>query len=258
MRTWPRGVRLYEVQDVIKKSFAAILAGLLLTGCPVVPKQSVELSTTIGRDLATVHHAHVQLANLLFSRMRSDVNRFIDQVYAPFQIQAAMTRQKELADSPNPGDQRKSLLLAINSAFSSDGNQELQSRVLIGMGAFVTKLRIDIDSMRRELLAPLDTQQTEVIASIDRSYLQLHYSNSIVTGYLSSVVKVKETQSELLDAIGVDRNLGGELGDALSRVSGTLTTIVDNAERTDTTLTKALESVKTMKETIKAIAPVHN
>ena len=71
---------------------------LFIAGCAQVPKESVELSTTLGRDIAITRKAHVQLASLHFTKMKQDVNRFIDEVYAPHQIRAALERQKELAN----------------------------------------------------------------------------------------------------------------------------------------------------------------
>ena len=60
---------------------------LLCIGCAHVPKESVELSATVGRDIAQVYRAHRELAVVLYERIKSDINRFIDEVYAPYQIQ---------------------------------------------------------------------------------------------------------------------------------------------------------------------------
>lgn len=170
----------------------------IIPGCASVPKESVELSATVGRDIANVHKSHKELAQILFSRMERDVNRFVDKVYAPHQIRAVMDRQYELAKSSDPADKRKSLILAINEAVKPSASDKLQSAVLKGMQGLVGKIREDVESMRRELLDPLIAQEEEVIGSIDRAYQQLHYANSIVTGHLSSVVKVHDAQADLI------------------------------------------------------------
>ncbi|MEK7477732.1 MAG: hypothetical protein AAB152_19100 [Candidatus Coatesbacteria bacterium] len=59
---------------------------LLSAGCASTPKESVELSATIGRDLEAVHTSHRELAKLLYARMKQDVNTFVDTKYAPWQI----------------------------------------------------------------------------------------------------------------------------------------------------------------------------
>jgi hypothetical protein len=108
-----------------------------LTACAQVPKQSVELSATVGRDLVTVHNSHRELAQILFTRMERDINHFVDTVYAPYQIREAMKHQGDLATSKDPNDQKKSLLLAMNVAFKLDASTQLQDSVLKGMGFMV-------------------------------------------------------------------------------------------------------------------------
>jgi len=182
--------------------------------------------------------------------MRHDINRFVDEVYAPFQIRNTMNRQNQLARSSKPEDRKKSLLLAINAAFKTDASPQLQDAVLKGMGSMVSKIKADVESMRRELLGPLNAQEAEVLGSIDRAYQQLHYANSIVTGYLSSVVKVHETQAELLQAIGIERDLRKEVGDNLAKASDKIGDLVEAAEKADAKLDMAEESARKLKEAV--------
>jgi hypothetical protein len=222
--------------------------------CAQVPKESVELSATVGRDLATVYKAHRELAQVLFARMRRDINRFVDDVYAPFQINRAMIRQGELANSSNREERNKSLLLAINAAFKPGASPQLQKDVLEAMGIMVRKIQNDIESMRKELLVPLEAQESEVLGSIDRSYQQLHYANSIVTGHLSSVAKVHETQAELLKAIGVERDLRKEVGRNIARASDEIADLVEAAESIEDNVNKAEKFAKDLKDTIDGLA----
>jgi hypothetical protein len=233
-----------------RQFFSVVLIGLFLTACSQVPKESVELSATLGRDIVTVHKAHRELAQILFGRMRQDINRFVDEVYVPYQIRNAMDRQNQLARSSDSEDQKKSLLLAINAAFKSDAPPELQDAVLKGMEIMVSKIRADVESMRNELLDPLDTQEAEVLGSIDRAYQQLHYANSIVTGHLSSVVKVHDTQAELLEAIGIERDLRKDVGDNLAKASDKIGDLVEAAEKADAKLDMAEENAQKLKEAV--------
>jgi len=230
------------------KALLPVLLFLVITSCASVPKESVELSATVGRDLAIVHDSHIQMTRLLFSKMKEDVNRFVDKTYAPYQISLAMERQKELAESDDAAENRKSLFLAIKAAFSPGASEELQAQVLTGMGIFVEKINTDIESMREELLTPLIEQEQQVIASIDRAYQQIHYANSIVTGHLSSIVKVHEVQNEILDEIGVDRDLRTDIGTSLSQISGEISNIVDKAEMAD----GKMEEIETAAESLKS------
>ncbi|MEA3548097.1 MAG: hypothetical protein U9R66_10595 [Thermodesulfobacteriota bacterium] len=66
--------------------------------------------------------------------------------------------------------------------------------------------------------------------SINSAYQQMHYANSIVTGHLSSVVKVHEVQADLLSEIGIERDLRKEVGEGISKVSTEITLLVNKAE----------------------------
>ena len=151
---------------------------MFIAGCAHISRESVELSATVGRDLAVVYKAHRELARILFSRMRHDINRFVDDAYTPYQIREVMIRQRELAKSRDPDDRKKSLIFAIDAAFGADASPGLQESVLAGMGSMIEKINERSESMRRELLDPLDDQEEEVLGSIDRAYQQLHYANS--------------------------------------------------------------------------------
>jgi len=226
------------------------MLGLLASSCASVPKESVELSATVGRDIATVHKSHKELAHILFSRMKKDVNRFIDDVYAPYQIRTVMDRQYEIARSANPDDKKKSLLLAINEAVKPDAPDKLQAAVLKGMDNLVGQIREDVEAMRNELLNPLTAQEDEYLGSIDRAYQQLHYANSIVTGHLSSVVKVHETQADLLKEIGVERDLRKYASETLANTSDKIAKFVESAEKADSTIDKVEDRAKELKNTI--------
>lgn len=243
----------------MKTKLSIVLVFLLMVGgCAQVPKEAVELSSTVGRDIATAHQAHAQLATLLFEKMKSDVNRFVDNVYAPNQIRAAMLRQKELSASSDPAQRRKSLLLAINAAFKPGASEELQSKTLKGMEKLVGAIRNDIETMRNDLLNPLIEQEKTVLGSINRSYQQIHHANSIVTGHLSSVVKVHEAQSELLAEFGVKKDLRRVVGEGLSSASSTITLLVDSAETIDEKIGDAEETAKSLKEAISGLGNVLN
>lgn len=220
----------------------------LMGACAQVPKESVELSATVGRDLAVTHQAHRDLAKVLFQRMREDINRFIDDEYAPFQIRAAMARQSELANSDEASQRSKSLLLAIRHAFTDDAPAGLQESVLLGMEHFLAAIRNDVEGLRAELLQPLAQQEASVLGSIDRSYQQLHHANSIVTGHLSSVAKVHNTQAELLAAMGVERDLRSEIGDSLSKASREVSALVTKGERLDGRLADAERKAQQLRE----------
>ncbi len=225
-----------------------VLACALIVGCAQVPKESVELSATVGRDIAKVHRSHRDLVKVVYDRMRADVNRFVDDVYAPHQIRFIMMEEVRKRNSNDVEDKKTSLLLLIDAAFKEGADPKLQILTISAMTATGKKIRADVESMRAELLRPLNDQETELLGAIDRSYIQIHYANSIVTGHLSSVAKVHDVQTELLEAIGVDINLREEIGTKLANTSKIVGNLVDDAEKG----LKTLEDAKKKGEEIRA------
>lgn len=67
-----------------------IAMAFTLGGCAQVPKESVELSNTVGRDISAIQVSHLALINLYFDDKVALINRWVDQVYAPSQITAVV------------------------------------------------------------------------------------------------------------------------------------------------------------------------
>lgn len=232
------------------KSICCLMASMVIVSCASVPKESVELSATVGRDLVIAHESHRQMAEVMFARMKKDINRFVDDVYAPNQINAAMLRQKELSESDDQAQRNKSLLIAINKAFSDQGTPKLQSQVLSAMKTMVEKIQKDIEKTRQELLEPIDAKEKEVLQSIDRAYNKMQYANSVVTGHLASIKKVHDAQSEILAEIGVERDLRDEISQNLANASNNVGEIVATAQGHSQTIEQLKEKVENIKAAI--------
>lgn len=193
---------------------------LVATGCAQVPKQSVTLANTVGRDLTEVHRAHRALAELLYARMRADVNEFVDEVYAPYQIQKSIAEYQEL------------FVTAINDAAQPDSGPEAQRTLLGVFEIYLEEVRRDVEDYRSRLLTPLREQEAELLARIDQSYGNIHYANSIVVGHLASVVEVHDTQNELLAEIDPEFvDLRDKVGTSLSGLSGKISGVLEASRR---------------------------
>lgn len=158
----------------------------VLSGCAQVPKESVELSVTVGRDLAEIHKAHRELAILFYQRIEDDINDFIDDVYTPYQIQKTLEEYGNLLSS------------VIREAGRPDPSGEAQKKVIDFLKVYLEEVRNEVETYRRQNLDPIENQKSSLLARIDESYERMHYANSIVTGHLASVVKVHDTQNEIL------------------------------------------------------------
>jgi hypothetical protein len=93
----------------------AILCLLLYTGCAQVPKQSVELSATVGRDIAQVYKAHRELVVILYPPQRESC-KLCCEIWSwflclhPVNILKLYTRYWELGTNPKSKIQNPRLI----------------------------------------------------------------------------------------------------------------------------------------------------
>jgi len=222
----------------IKRTVAFALIFILL-GCAQVPRESVELSATVGRDIAEVYRAHRELAVILYTRIKKDINKFIDEVYAPYMIKELLAKDQERFKQGS----ELSLFFALNSAVEQPDNKNAQLKALDFMDIFVRKLRGRVESYRAEMLAPVINQENRLLSAIDRSYNQIHYANSIVTGHLASIVKVHDAQDEVLKQFGLE-GLRKDVGENLTKVSNIVANLVDTGKLAEEEIEKTTESVQ--------------
>lgn len=212
----------------MKKILSLLFIIALITSCAVVPKESVELSATVGRDVVSVYQAHKELATILFTRMKKDVNTFVDDVYAPYQIGKLL--EMDFADA-NSGE-FESMTGSIIDAAKNSSDSTKQKQAIGFMKDFVSVVYEEVETYRNILLAPIEEQELEVMAAIDRSYNQIIYANSIVTGHLASVRKVHDAQEDILNKFGVE-NLRTETAQKLSDYSVGVDKILKDAKKID-------------------------
>lgn len=206
----------------------------LVVSCAQVPKESVELSTTVGRDIAAAHESHRKLAQTLFARIKRDVNRFVDDVYAPHQIQVVLEGQRERKAAGN----RNNLFSILDIASERPGDARAQKDVLDFMQAVVELVRADIEDYREKRLGPVQKQEEEVLLAIDRLYVQMARGNAEVTAHLASIVKVHEAQDELLRKANLD-GLREKVGTALGATSEKVAEFVGKARKVEGAVDKS-------------------
>ncbi len=169
----------------IKRVFV-VIALIFFAACADVPREAVELSATVGRDLEEVHRSHRVLAQHYFDGMEEEIQGFIDNSYAP-QLIARAAAEFQL-------DKKVKLVV------ENDPN-----KLLPLMTGFVDRAHRIIEQKRRDLLNPLKKQRNQVLESIDLAHKQLQAANAIVTAHLASVRKVYDAQNAILGKA----NLGG-------------------------------------------------
>lgn len=198
----------------------------VLAGCAQVPTQSVELSATVGRDIEKMHKAHVQTIAVLYSRMRADVNKFVDDVYTPYAINEAIKKDRNrLAEG------KLSFIDMISVGFTEDASTKQQERALGAMKVLVSNVTKSVERQRKLLLDNLNGQENELLKSTNRSYLAIHQANSIVTGHLASVVKVHDAQENLLNEVGIEADIDEYIATKLAKASDEIAEFTNKSKK---------------------------
>lgn len=201
-----------------------IALAVTLAGCAQVPKESIELSSTVGRDINAIQVSHLALINLYFDDKEALINRWIDQVYAPSQITAVVGNAAIRAE----------LETAISNAASGKNQDVLIKR----LDSVITLIRNDVEKTRKELLSPVQSARNNTLTKVQATYTQVQQGNNIVIGYLSSLIKVTDTQNELLAKTGLS-----DIGNQLSADMVSLSEDLDHALTTTSDKCHALANV---------------
>jgi hypothetical protein len=172
---------------------AVMTAGALPAGCATVPKEVVELSYTLGRDVDALHVSYRELVRQHFAHLRAQTTQFIDARWTPVFVKGFI-RKGELLEAARRADARQA-----------------EEDVMDWAEAAIEQ----IQAKRVELLAPIDVEEAALLGTIDAAFSNLLRSNATITAHLNSLREVQEVQDEALQTLQV-RELRDEVNGALA------------------------------------------
>ncbi len=219
------------MKTIIRLLFTSIL--LLLTACSQVPKEAIELSATVGRDLAEIRKSHIALVDLYYEHLFDDINQFVDDVYLPFQVQQTLS-DPEL---------KKELLKAIEAAIRDDATGTTQKEAMEIIESFLVGINDEVDSFKEEQLKPVKEQYHSLVTNLNQAYDQIYYANSVVTGHLASVRKVHDTQDEILAKLSLS-NFKTTVGKKLADLSDDIDNLTKKAKEKSQSIEEIIAEFK--------------
>ena len=205
------------------------LACLLVCGCAQVPRESIELADTVGRDVASIEKSHLKFVDLVYDKYESDVNDFVDNVYVPYYV-------RESLQKPSGRQLLDSLTTAAKPGASAEEHKDAYETAELWLQVAHER----VEKMRSELLAPLKAQRADITAKLSEAYGRVQKANSAVSGYLASVAKVTDLQNDLLSKLGVP-DLSDQVAKAASQISSRLDQAIPAAD-------KKLKDVEVLKD----------
>lgn len=213
---------------------------IFVSGCAQVPKEAVELSTTVGRDLAEMQKSHIELVKIYYEEKIKNVNQFIDNVYLPYQIQRTLSDEEIKQD----------MLATIESASRADTTGQKQKDAFEKLTSFHLIIHEEVEDYRKVKLAPIKNQYKSVLDGINESYDQIHYANSIVTGHLASVVKVHDAQNEILEELDL-KDIRSKVGSNVANISDGIADLTAKAKESESDIDKIVAKFDELTDNVK-------
>ena len=196
--------------------------------------------------------ANKAFVNYYFDSLEKQANDLIDNEYRPSLIRQLI--EMDVARFKDPAQKDQSLFNAIQVAFIDNHGMspaqlaQAQSDAMAGMKVFYTRIDAKVEAERRQLLAPLRQQRQQLLAELDANYMNIIRKNATVTALLSSVVKVHQTQQQLLAAAGANPDLRTTIGDKLASLSNQIDKIQAQVNGKTTQVTEVENAINAFRK----------
>lgn len=177
--------------------FVAGLLSALTLGCASVPKESVELSAVMGRDIAALHQSYRILIHECFEGYRRERLAYLDNEWTPLFMEQWLVDGHLLAIAEG----REVYDAAADSFVAPQQGREREGK-LSSITSWAQAAVEQIGVKREKLLFPLDVQERDLVAAVDSTFDRLYRGNAAITAHLNSLRKVQEVQDEQLSALG--------------------------------------------------------
>jgi hypothetical protein len=102
------------------------------------------------------------------------------------------------------------------------------------MTIFVSMVHGEVEAYREIRLSPIRAQRAELLGNLDEAYVRVKEGNAVVTGYLSSVVKLTDEQNKLLAAAGLpdlQMTIAAKADDLSQQLDGLVQKVQDGKEK---------------------------
>lgn len=238
----------------LKNLLSIVVTCSCIISCAQVPESSVTLSQSIGKDIQTMSEAHSRFANAYFDELEKSVNDFIDNVYAPAVIKASI--DKDLADSKSEESKGDSAFFWIETAFLKQDTltpselEYAQSSALQAMQVFHSTIYEQVEEKRSGLLTSLRKKRQSLLTDLQSNYDNMMRKNAAVSGLLSSVVDVYNTQELVLEEMGVDPKLRTKLGTSLASLSNQVDAFRQKVDNKATTVEDIKAQIDQLQSTL--------
>jgi hypothetical protein len=146
-----------------------LITTTLITSCASIPKETVLLSQTLGKDLKILHNSHRNIVQLYYKKIKDNINVFVEEVYTPYNINYRLNN--ELQNYKNGKYSLYGLILPkpLEGIVKLDTIQ-VNKEAINYMEDILFIVKSDIEDYRDGLLSPIETEERELLKKINQSY----------------------------------------------------------------------------------------
>jgi hypothetical protein len=193
------------------KTLLISLFTLLVVGCAAnVPKEVVELSYKMEKDLMELESTYVLLVKQHFTLLRSQREGYLKNEWAPRYIKSWVTDGQliEMSNGSVFYDEESDEFIPITTPKPAEQ--------LRGVFLWADAAVADIDDKRAKLLNPLIDAEQKLLADIQKGFSLIRLSNQTISAHLNSIREVQDVQNNILEQHGWSElrdNINTKLGE---------------------------------------------
>ena len=207
--------------------FLIVCISLLMFGCSAtVPKEVVELSYKMERDMVQVQSTYIYLVKQHIRLLKLQRENYLKNEWIPQYVRSWIEDGQliAMANGRVEYDEEADKFFPV-----TDPNRQNQ---LQGVVLWAEAAVFVIDEKRQSLIKPLELAEAQVIDSINQSFSLLLRGNKTITAHLNSIRNVQDVQNDLLSKVELD-GLRDKLNMQLSQLSDDATTGLDKIRKID-------------------------
>ncbi len=220
------------------KPLLIIVFSLILSACSAsIPKEIVELSYKMNQDMTLVEKTYTDLVRQHISVLKKQRENYLYNEWVPTLLEDWIVEGMliEMAQGKVVYDDQAQDFVSVSTP-----NRVAQLNSIKEWALAATD---EIDEKRRELIAPLENAESEMLEDIRQSFALIKQGNQTITAHLNSIRQVENVQNELLESVELDE-LRNKISKQLSELSDQASLGLEQVRKLDEKAQPYLEKAK--------------
>ena len=199
------------------------------TSCAVLPKETVEMSVLMDKQLTALEQSHLHLINLYFDQREKNALDFLNKEWYPVYLNNFL-QQETVATIWNQ---------SLSDSKTEDRVEKMKLITQVTQEAYM--------QMRDSILGPLSLTRKSVLEMIEDEYRKARAMNSAITNNVASVNEIQEKRNELLSKIVNTDEINGKIDGALLKADSVLNKVqrgMDILKAKETKISGVINTIK--------------